>query len=134
MINAYLGASLPLYTRLPYTDAIILANSGVGVLLTLPDTEREKPKRDILRPGSFAFIPAWTEHCILNDSEDEALRWTIIQNGAKPVFVDLDSWIGDPIQHPNKKKGWRKSKKMDKETEKDRMDAGWVIVRPDYKT
>ena len=82
----------------PSLDAVIIATSGTGVLLTLPDMEPEKPTRNVLTPGSFAFVPAWTEHRIVNERDEGELRWTIVQNGNEPLSVDLESWAGSPIK------------------------------------
>jgi uncharacterized RmlC-like cupin family protein len=75
-------------------DAIIYAASGTGVLLTGPNNGDVEPKRHELAKGDFAFIPAWTEHQALNESEHEDLMWVVIRTGGSPVEVNLTSWEG----------------------------------------
>jgi uncharacterized RmlC-like cupin family protein len=53
-----------------------------------------EPKRYVLAKGDFAFIPAWTEHQALNESEEDDLMWIVIRTGPSPVQVDLTEWEG----------------------------------------
>ncbi|KAJ2905888.1 hypothetical protein MKZ38_003896 [Zalerion maritima] len=99
------------------SDTILMAISGTGVLLTLPDIEANEPTRNALAAGSFAFVPAWTEHQIINET-DRDVRWTIVQSGPKPVVVDLDGWAGDEIKKPKNRAKAKKQKE------------GWVVVKP----
>lgn len=99
-------------------DALIVSISGTGLLLTLPDIEANEPNRNVLEQGSFAFVPAWTEHRVVNET-DEDMRWTILQSGSKPVIVELDGWAGDELKKSRRREQKRKSKK-----------EGWVVVRP----
>lgn len=78
----------------PKKDAIIYAASGNGALLTGPDDEQSEPKRHQLGKGDFVFVPAWTEHQALNESEDEDLVWVVIRSGPQPVEVSLTDWGG----------------------------------------
>ncbi|EOO02365.1 putative cupin domain-containing protein [Phaeoacremonium minimum UCRPA7] len=79
-------------------DAIIYAVSGRGVLLTSPADENSEPTRHELVPGDFAFVPAWTEHQALNESEGEDMVWVVIRSGPVPVEVSLTSWGGPQIE------------------------------------
>ncbi|KAI1413114.1 RmlC-like cupin [Hypoxylon sp. FL1857] len=54
----------------------------------------EEPKRHELSPGDFAFIPPWTEHQEINDT-DEKVVWILIRSGPEPVVVYLTGWGGD---------------------------------------
>ncbi|KAK0611778.1 hypothetical protein B0T14DRAFT_391600, partial [Immersiella caudata] len=81
-------------------EAIIYAVSGKGVLLSSPkddeeEEEDEKPERHLIEKGDFAFIPAWTEHQVLNESDEEDLHWVITRSGPQPVEVNLVDWGGD---------------------------------------
>lgn len=76
-------------------DTIIYAASGRGVLVTNTGNEEEpKLKRQELVPGDFAFIPPWTEHQELNET-DEDVVWILIRSGPEPVVVYLTEWGGD---------------------------------------
>lgn len=75
-------------------DAIIYAASGRGVLLTGPSHGDLEPKRHELVKGDFAFVPAWTEHQVLNQSEEDDLMWVVFRTGPSPVEVNLTGWQG----------------------------------------
>ncbi|KAK3346618.1 RmlC-like cupin domain-containing protein [Lasiosphaeria hispida] len=81
-------------------DAIIYAASGKGVLLSIPkdedEDEDEVPERHELEQGDFAFIPSWTEHQALNESDGDLL-WVVIRSGPEPVEVDLTEWGGPEL-------------------------------------
>lgn len=64
------------------------------MLLTGPSNGVEGPKRHELAKGDFAFIPAWTEHQAVNESEQDDLMWVVIRTGSSPVEVDLVDWEG----------------------------------------
>ncbi|KAB5584862.1 hypothetical protein GE09DRAFT_1209505 [Coniochaeta sp. 2T2.1] len=85
------------------TDAIIYAASGNGILLTGPSDGGLEPKRHELSKGDLAFVPAWTEHQALNESEGDDLMWVVIRTGPSPVEVNLTGWEG-----PEAKKTYRK--------------------------
>ncbi|GAB1317764.1 Cupin type-2 domain-containing protein [Madurella fahalii] len=74
-------------------DTIIYAVSGKGVLLSHPRDEGDVPERYELAPGDFAFIPAWTEHQAVNESEDD-FHLVVIRSGGQPVEVNLTDWGG----------------------------------------
>jgi len=80
-------------------EAIIYAVSGKGVLLSSPkdedEEEDEEPERHVIEMGDFAFIPAWTEHQVVNESDEEDLHWVITRSGGQPVEVHLVDWGGD---------------------------------------
>lgn len=59
-----------------------------------PTSEEEQPRRLELGPGDFAFIPAWTEHQVVNETVDQELSWVLSRHGAEPIQVDLDGWAG----------------------------------------
>jgi uncharacterized RmlC-like cupin family protein len=74
-------------------ETIIYAASGKGVLVTNPSGE-EQLKRHELSAGDFAFIPPWTEHQEINET-DEDVVWVLIRSGPEPVVVWLTGWDGD---------------------------------------
>ncbi|KAI0160605.1 cupin domain-containing protein [Xylariaceae sp. FL1272] len=74
-------------------ETIIYAASGKGILVTNPSDE-EEPKRTELSAGDFAFIPPWTEHQEINET-DEDVVWILIRTGPEPVVVYLTGWGGD---------------------------------------
>ncbi|KLU81055.1 hypothetical protein MAPG_00150 [Magnaporthiopsis poae ATCC 64411] len=78
-------------------DSIIYAASGRGVLATSPAEDDGPPKRYELEPGDFVFVPAWTEHQLINDT-DEQVTWVVIQGGPSPIVVDLEEWGGDEVK------------------------------------
>ncbi|KAK6858794.1 hypothetical protein PG995_005358 [Apiospora arundinis] len=47
-----------------------------------------------LSPGDFAFVPPWTEHQEVNDT-DEDVVWILIRNGPTPLVFYLTDWGGD---------------------------------------
>ncbi|KAI1759306.1 RmlC-like cupin [Hypoxylon sp. FL1150] len=65
-------------------ETIIYAASGKGM----------EPKRHELSAGDFAFIPPWTEHQEINQT-DENVVWILIRSGPEPVVVYLTGWGGD---------------------------------------
>ncbi|OAQ77708.1 cupin domain-containing protein [Purpureocillium lilacinum] len=99
-------------------DAIIYAVSGTGVLVVNEggfgsgdtgedikdgDSADEEGadgnhlRRHALRPGDFAFVPAWTEHQVRNEEGDEDVVWVVIQGGSRPVGATLTGWGGDEV-------------------------------------
>ncbi|KAL2151181.1 hypothetical protein VTH82DRAFT_6279 [Thermothelomyces myriococcoides] len=78
-------------------ETIIYAVSGKGAILSQPTGDDEQPERHELEPGDFAFIPAWTEHQAVNDSE---VDWhlLIIRSGSHPVEVNLTGWGGAEVK------------------------------------
>jgi len=85
-------------------DSIIYAASGKGILLSSPkdEDETEQPVKYPLEQGDFAFVPSWTEHQALNES-DADLVWVIIRSGSQPVEVNLTDWGGDEVKSPQNK-------------------------------
>lgn len=85
-------------------EAIIYTVSGTGALLSAPkdedEDEDEKPERHPIAKGDFAFIPAWTEHQVVNESDDEDLHLVITRTGPQPVEVGLVDWGGDEAKEP----------------------------------
>lgn len=61
------------------------------------------PKRHELTKGDFAFIPAWTEHQALNQSEEEDLMWVVIRTGPSPVEVNLTEWEGPEAKNESER-------------------------------
>lgn len=59
-----------------------------------PTCEEEQPRRLELGPGDFAFIPAWTEHQVVNERHRGDVSWVVIRSGGEPLQVDLDGWGG----------------------------------------
>ncbi|KAF3017770.1 hypothetical protein E8E14_008117 [Neopestalotiopsis sp. 37M] len=89
------GNTSPMIRQGAVIDTIIYAASGVGVLVTNPGNETEpKLKRQQLKAGDFAFIPSWTEHQELNET-DEDVTWILIRSGPEPTVVWLEDWGGD---------------------------------------
>ncbi|KAL2138170.1 hypothetical protein VTI28DRAFT_7358 [Corynascus sepedonium] len=74
-------------------ETIIYAVSGKGSILSQPKGDDDEPERHELEPGDFAFIPAWTEHQAVNNSE---VDWhlVIIRSGGRPIEVNLTGWGG----------------------------------------
>lgn len=75
-------------------ETIIYAASGKGILVTNTGHGEENLKRHELEAGDFAFIPPWTEHQELNET-DEDVVWILIRSGAEPIVVYLTGWDGD---------------------------------------
>ncbi|KAK1245910.1 hypothetical protein MKX07_004979 [Trichoderma sp. CBMAI-0711] len=73
-------------------DAIINAVSGTGTLVVKEGFKGELRHHE-LKPGDFAFVPAWTEHQVWNDTDQE-LVWVITQSGPRPVGAILTDWGG----------------------------------------
>ncbi len=61
---------------------------------------KAQPVRHELGQGDFAFVPAWTEHQVLNESDDTDLIWVVTRSGPVPVEVDLVDWGGDEARPP----------------------------------
>ncbi|KAK3292896.1 RmlC-like cupin domain-containing protein [Chaetomium fimeti] len=78
-------------------ETIIYTVSGQGSLLSQPKGDDEEPERHELGPGDFAFIPAWTEHQAVNNSETD-FHLVIIRTGGRPVEVDLTGWGGPQVE------------------------------------
>ncbi|KPM44587.1 hypothetical protein AK830_g1910 [Neonectria ditissima] len=76
-------------------DTIVYAVSGEGTLIVNEGLAMDLKKHP-LSPGDFAFIPAWTEHQVKNES-DQDLVWLIIQSGRSPISADLADWGGDMV-------------------------------------
>ncbi|KAK8075506.1 hypothetical protein PG997_010169 [Apiospora hydei] len=87
------GAIVGKSDKMCATDTIIYAASGTGILMTNPGSEGDLVKHE-LSPGDFAFVPPWTEHQEINDT-DEDLVWILIRNGPEPLVFWLTDWGGD---------------------------------------
>ncbi|KDN60410.1 putative cupin domain-containing protein [Colletotrichum sublineola] len=79
--------------KLCASDTIVYMASGTGLLLVSPGAG-QNVKRHEMSTGDFAFIPSWTEHQMLNESDDDAV-WVITRSGSHPVKVGLTDWGGD---------------------------------------
>lgn len=96
----------------PLSDTIVYVTKGHGVLLTspavdpvrairadikgeAPTREEEQPRRHELSPGDFAFIPAWTEHQVVNEADQGDIVWVMVHTGGERVQVDLTGWGGE---------------------------------------
>lgn len=64
------------------------AASGRGAIIS-----DNGEKRQVLGPGDFALIPAWTEHQEVNEG-DEEVTWIITRSGGSPEVVNLKGWGG----------------------------------------
>lgn len=68
-----------------------------------PPEQQQPWQRFDLAPGDFAFVPAWTEHQVVNnaaaavDGGGDDVSWVLFRHGAEPVQVDLDGWGGRRI-------------------------------------
>lgn len=82
-----------------YPDTIIYAVSGNGTLI-VNEAVNSELKHHELAPGDFAFVPAWIEHQIKNDS-DEDFQLLMIQSGSTPIRADLEDWGGNVIGTKN---------------------------------
>lgn len=67
-------------------DTIVYAVRGQGAVVS----EGGK-KRQVLKQGDFALIPAYQEHQEVNDG-DEEVEWIIVRSGAEPDVVNLEGW------------------------------------------
>lgn len=101
-----------LYPNKSLSDTIVYVTRGHGVLLTspavdpvrairadikgeAPTREEEQPRRHELSPGDFAFIPAWTEHQVVNEADQGDIAWVLVHSGGERVQVDLTGWGGE---------------------------------------
>lgn len=104
-----------LYPDKSLSETIVYVTRGHGVLLTspavdpvrairadikgeAPTREEEQPRRHELSPGDFAFIPAWTEHQVVNEADQGDLVWVLVHSGGERVQVDLTGWGGETTQ------------------------------------
>ncbi|KAL9480393.1 hypothetical protein ACSS6W_005179 [Trichoderma asperelloides] len=78
------------------SDAIIYVVSGTGTLVVKEGFGGELRHHE-LRPGDFAFVPAWTEHQARNDG-DQDFVWVITQSGPRPVGAILTDWGGQEVK------------------------------------
>ncbi len=60
------------------------------------DSFEEELRRHPLSAGDFAFVPAWTEHQIRNETDTD-LVMVVIQSGSRPVGAILTDWGGDEV-------------------------------------
>lgn len=74
-------------------DAIMYTVSGSGILIVNEGFESELRRHDV-GAGDFAFVPAWTEHQVVNKSPVD-LVCVVIHGGPRPVGATLDDWGGD---------------------------------------
>ena len=75
-------------------ETIIYAASGKGILVT---NKSDRLQRHELSAGDFAFVPPWTEHQELNET-DEDVVWILIRSGPEPVVVWLEGWDGKTVK------------------------------------
>lgn len=54
----------------------------------------EQPHRLELGAGDYAFVPAWTEHQVVNETMEKDINWVVFRQGPEPIQVDLDGWGG----------------------------------------
>ncbi|KAF4977132.1 hypothetical protein FZEAL_6320 [Fusarium zealandicum] len=76
-------------------DAIFYAVSGNGTLIVNEAVGSDLKNHD-LSPGDFAFVPAWTEHQVRNETDQDVVL-LVIQSGSSPIRADLADWGGDVI-------------------------------------
>ncbi|GKT92323.1 cupin domain-containing protein [Colletotrichum tofieldiae] len=79
--------------KLCASDTVVYMASGTGLLLVSPGAGQDV-KRHEMSTGDFAFIPSWTEHQMLNESDQDTV-WVITRSGSQPVKVGLTDWGGD---------------------------------------
>lgn len=77
-------------------DAILYVTSGQGVLHVKEGLEGDLKKHE-LSTGDFVFVPAWTEHQVCNETDQDTV-WLVFQHGARPVGAELADWGGDETQ------------------------------------
>lgn len=82
-------------------DAIMFVVSGNCTLVVSESFEIELQRYD-LGAGDFAFIPAWTEHQIVNE-DDFDLICVVVHGGSRPVGATLEDWGGDETSD----QGWK---------------------------
>lgn len=58
--------------------------------------ENSELKNHDISPGDFAFVPAWTEHQINNETDQDVV-WLSIQSGSHPIGADLTDWSGSVV-------------------------------------
>ncbi|KAI1812130.1 RmlC-like cupin domain-containing protein [Poronia punctata] len=87
------GAIIGKSDRMCATETIIYAAAGKGILVTNPAGEGQL-KRHELSAGDFAFVPPWTEHQEINETDDDVV-WILVRTGPEPVVVWLTGWDGD---------------------------------------
>ncbi|KAI0810181.1 RmlC-like cupin domain-containing protein [Xylaria sp. FL0064] len=75
-------------------ETIIYAASGRGILVTNTGGGEDQLNRHELSAGDFAFVPPWTEHQEINETDEEVV-WILIRSGPEPVVVYLTGWDGD---------------------------------------
>jgi hypothetical protein len=97
-----------------HPDTIVYATKGNGVLLISPavdpvrairadikgegpSRDEEQPRRHPLSPGDFAFIPAWTEHQVVNEADEGDIVWVLVHSGGERMQVDLTGWGGETV-------------------------------------
>ncbi|QUC19009.1 uncharacterized protein UV8b_03250 [Ustilaginoidea virens] len=76
-------------------DAIMYTVSGTGTLIVNEGFDAELRSHDI-SPGDFAYVPAWTEHQMVN-SQDVELVCVVVHGGPRPVGAILADWGGDEV-------------------------------------
>ncbi|KAF5022571.1 hypothetical protein F66182_5404 [Fusarium sp. NRRL 66182] len=76
-------------------DAIFYVVSGNGIL-NINEAVGSDLKHHELTAGDFAFVPAWTEHQVQNDTGED-VSWLVIQSGSTPSRADLAGWGGEVI-------------------------------------
>jgi uncharacterized RmlC-like cupin family protein len=67
-------------------DTIVYAVRGQGAVVSEGGN-----KRQVLKQGDFALIPAYQEHQEVNDG-DEEVEWVIVRSGGEPEVVNLKDW------------------------------------------
>ena len=67
-------------------DTIVYAVRGYGTIVSEGGNKRQD-----LKPGDFALIPAFAEHQEVNDG-DEEVEWIITRSGTKPIVQNLEGW------------------------------------------
>lgn len=69
-------------------NTIVFAHAGHGTIVY----EGGKRKQQ-LKPGDYALIPAYAEHQEVNES-DEDVVWCIVRSGESPIVVNLEGGWG----------------------------------------
>ncbi|KAL2132676.1 hypothetical protein VTI74DRAFT_3515 [Chaetomium olivicolor] len=82
-------------------EAMVYAVSGNGVLFSQPKGDKDVPERHEFGAGDFAFIPAWTEHQLVNESESD-FHLVLFRSGGEPVEVNLADWGGREVKTKSK--------------------------------
>ena len=67
-------------------NTIVYAVSGQGAVVS-----EDGKKKQVLKAGDWALIPAFAEHQEVNDGDEEVV-WVIVRSGKVPDVQNLQGW------------------------------------------